>query len=128
MSPFDIQAQLLQLAERLSSSEAKQHMHNRVTTAVDQASIIPNVKSHLPMKGQRLVASLADIGRLEQLSGAAHDRELDSRRAVAVLCGSRMRYFMKSSAVDLGRSTNSLGKVFRDHFFVTETHTDHTMC
>ena len=112
VSPFDIQAQLLQLAERLSSSEAKQRMHDPTDAAT----------------GQRLVASLADIGRLEQLSGAAHDRELDSRRAVAVLCGSRMRYFMKSSAVDLGRSTNSLGKVFRDHFFVTETHTDHTMC
>ena len=101
----------MQLAQDLSSSEAKQRMHDPTDAATDQASAIPNAKDDQTIKSHSLLFSLADISRLEQFSGAAHDRELDSRRAIAVLCGSRMRYLIKSSAVDLGRSTNSLGKV-----------------
>ena len=101
----------MQLAQDLSSSEAKQRMHDATDAATDQASAIPDAKDDQTIKSHGLMLSLGDISRLEQLSGAAHDRELDSRRAIAVLCGSRMRYLIKSSAVDMGRSTNSLGKV-----------------
>jgi len=60
---------------------------------------------------QSLQASLPRISRLEQLAGAASIRELDAKKAIAVLCGNHMRYFVKSTAIDLGRSTNTLGKV-----------------
>ena len=60
---------------------------------------------------QNLQVSLPRISRLEQLAGAASIRELDAKKAIAVLCGSHMRYFVKSTAIDLGRSTNTLGKV-----------------
>jgi len=60
---------------------------------------------------QSLRVSLPRISRLEQLAGAASIRELDAKKAIAVLCGSHMRYFVKSTAIDLGRSTDTLGKV-----------------
>lgn len=54
---------------------------------------------------------LQHISRLEQLSAAASNRELDARRAIAMFCGKHMRYFVKATTIDLGRSTTTLGKV-----------------
>ena len=51
------------------------------------------------------------MSRLEQLSAAASIRELDARKAIAMFCGKHMRYFVKATTIDLGRSTNTLGKV-----------------
>ena len=56
-------------------------------------------------------SNLPHLSRLEQLSAAASIRELDARRAIAVLYGKHLRYFVKSTTIDLGRSTNTLGKV-----------------
>ena len=51
------------------------------------------------------------ISRLEQLSAAASIRELDARKAIAMFCGKHTRYLVKATTIDLGRSTNTLGKV-----------------
>ena len=56
-------------------------------------------------------AKLPYISRLEQLSAAASMRELDTKNAIAMLCGKHMRFFVTSSTIDIGRSTNTLGKV-----------------
>ncbi|KAL3159853.1 hypothetical protein ABBQ38_010254 [Trebouxia sp. C0009 RCD-2024] len=56
-------------------------------------------------------AKLQHISRLEQLSAAASMRELDAKRAIALLCGKHMRYFVKATSIDLGRSTSTLGMV-----------------
>ena len=64
-----------------------------------------------PFTSQSLGFKLPHISRLEQLSAAANIRELDARRAIALLCGRHVRYFIKSTTTNLGRSTNTLGKV-----------------
>ena len=88
----------------------KQPAH--VTQAADDDKRqAPQVKARCSALHDRLSQHLPEISRLEQLSAAAHDRELDAKKALAVLCGSHMQYFIQSSAVDLGRSTSSLGKV-----------------
>lgn len=61
---------------------------------------LPNLQTALPV-----------ISRSEQVSAAAVNRELDAKRALAVLCGKHTRYVVYSTAVDLGRSTGTQGKV-----------------
>lgn len=54
---------------------------------------------------QRAWAAQAGVAaRLEQSVGAASAREMDRCQALAVLVGRRMRYFIRQSAVTLGRS------------------------
>ena len=61
---------------------------------------LPNLQTVLPV-----------ISRSEQVSAAAVNRELDAKRALAILCGKQTRYIVNSTAVDLGRSTGTQGKV-----------------
>ena len=65
--------------------------------------LLPNLQTVLPV-----------ISRSEQVSAAAVNRELDAKRALAILCGKQTRYIVSSTAVDLGRSTSTQGKVRQD--------------
>lgn len=78
-----------------------------ITEGVPRAQEVPDMRSI----SQCFQAKLQHISRLEQLSAAASIRELDSRKAIALLCGKHMRYFVKATSIDLGRSTSTLGTV-----------------
>lgn len=80
------------------------------STAGIQAAA-PDLQGSMQIANQCIQDKLQHISRLEQLSAAASNRELDARRAIAMFCGKLMRYFVKATTIDLGRSTTTLGKV-----------------
>ena len=52
---------------------------------------------------EQFLSRLASLSRLEVSASTATARELDKRGAVAALCGSNARYFIRRTAVTLGR-------------------------
>lgn len=59
----------------------------------------------------RFVRRLDLLGRLEQSALSAAARQLDALGGLALLCGRRCRYILRRSAVAIGRSSGSQGKV-----------------
>ena len=59
----------------------------------------------------RFVRRLDLLGRLEQSALSAAARQLDVLGGLALLCGRRCRYILRRSAVAIGRSSGSQGKV-----------------
>ena len=104
---FYLQAQLYGLSQEACSADT-QRSHDQIRATVASRT---GTKALCSAQKQSFKVTLPHISRLEQLSAAASIRELDVKKAIAVLCGNRMRYFIKSTAIDLGRSTNTLGKV-----------------
>ena len=127
MAACTTQAQLVQLVSTDHHLDIKQPTHAIQAADCDETQP-PHLKAHLLALSHSLRRQLPEIGRLEQLSAAAYDRELDAKKALAVLCGSYMQYFIKSSAVDLGRSTNSLGKVKPRHNTKSAKHKTEQHC
>ena len=94
-----------------SNPDRKRSFNQTRTISASEIPSLSEPKAASSALRQSLQVSLPRISRLEQLAGAASIRELDAKKAIAVLCGNHMRYFVKSTAIDLGRSTNTLGKV-----------------
>ncbi len=106
-----VQAQLSGLSQVPCSLDRKPSVDQIRATAAFQTASLSETKAARSPRRHSLQMNLSHIGRLEQLSAAASIRELDAKKAIAVLCGTHMRYFVKSTAIDLGRSTSTLGKV-----------------
>lgn len=108
---FTMQVQLSELSQMPCSPKTKCSNDQIRNTADCEIAVLFEPKAAYSTLRRSLQMKLPQISRLEQLAAAASIRELDARRAVAVLCGKHMRYFVTSTAIDLGRSTNTLGKV-----------------
>ena len=106
-----MQVQLSEVSQMPCSPKTKRPSDQIRNTADCEIAVLCEPKAAYSTLRRSLQMRLPQISRLEQLAAAASIRELDARRAVAVLCGNHMRYFVTSTAIDLGRSTNTLGKV-----------------
>lgn len=56
---------------------------------------------------EQFLGRLSLVSRLEASASAATSRELDRRGAVAALCGSQARYFLRRTAITIGRGGDS---------------------
>lgn len=64
---------------------------------------IESLRRRAVQRREKFLGGLSLVARLEASASAATSRELDRRGAVAALCGSQARYFLRRTAITVGR-------------------------
>jgi FHA domain len=68
---------------------------------------IETFRKHVVRMREKFLRKMCFFTRLEASAAAATSRELDRRGAVAALCGTNARYFLRRTAITIGRGVDS---------------------